>query len=70
MGENLITVEKIKDVVRQKKMNTSIEEEEYYHQLNEINERVRSRDLLITNYDEKQQKRRTKARLLLRQYND
>jgi len=35
-----------------------------------MEERVRSRDMLITNYDEKNNKRRTRAKLLLTQYND
>jgi len=38
--------------------------------LKEINEKVGARDLLICNYDERNQKRKTRARLLLQQYKD
>lgn len=49
MGDSLITVDRIKDLVKQKKLDTKIEEDEYKQQLREIEDRVRSRDLLISN---------------------
>lgn len=67
MGESLITVDRIKDIVKQKKLNTRIEEEEWRQQLRDIHARVASRDLLIANYDEKNAKRQTRAKLLLEQ---
>jgi len=49
MGDSLITVDKIKEIVKQKKIDTRIEEEEYKAHLKEIEDRVRSRDPLISN---------------------
>lgn len=49
MGDTLVTVDKIKDLVHQKKIDTRINEEEYKQQLKEIEQRVKSRDPLISN---------------------
>lgn len=69
-GESLITNEKTFEKVRHTKMDTKMFEDEYKQTLKEIDNRVKSRDLLISNQDEKNQKRRTRAKLLLNQYED
>jgi len=42
-------------------------EDTYNEQLKEIDNKIKSRDLLIKNYDEKNQKRKTRAKLLYQQ---
>lgn len=46
---NLITVDKIDEIVKQKKMHTKISEEYYKQQLKEMENRVKNRDMLISN---------------------
>lgn len=71
-GEPLehITKELLEEKVRKRQMALKHEEEIYKDNIKNMEERVRSRDMLITNYDEKNNKRRTRAKLLLTQYND
>lgn len=68
MGDSqLITVDRIQDLVKEKIRKTKEEEWEYKQHLKEISERINSRELLFANYDEKNHKRQTRAKLLLQQ---